>query len=279
MSAHKRNGIVTPQLAVFAATWRHRLPADAPLASIDALLGVLKATMSTIRRVVLAAVSLALPMAVRSPPAGAQGLDIAAAKVIDLTHPIDANTIFWPTEAKTFELTEEHKGMTERGFFYAANRFCTPEHGGMHIDAPYHFAEKGEPTADIPVDRLIGRAVVIDISAKAAVDPDYTLSPEDVTAWEAINGTIPRGSIVLLRTGWSSRWPDKRAYLGDDTPGDASHVHFPSYGADAARLIVERGAAVLGVDTASVDNGPSKDFFVHRVLGAANVVGLEARCD
>ena len=64
--------------------------------------------------------------------------------------------------------------------------------------------EKGEPAANIPVDRLIGRAVVIDISAKAAVDPDYTLTPEDVTAWEAINGTIARGWIVLLRTGWSS---------------------------------------------------------------------------
>jgi len=80
---------------------------------------------------------------------------------------------------------------------------------------------------------------------------------------------------VLLRTGWSSRWPDKRAYLGDDTPGDASHLHFPSYGAEAARLLVDRGAAVLGVDTASVDHGPSKDFLVHRILGAANVAGLE----
>jgi kynurenine formamidase len=220
--------------------------------------------MSMISRVVLASVSLALSMAVLSPPARAQGFDLATAKVVDLTHPIDATTIFWPTEAKTFELTEEHRGMTERGFFYAANRY-----------APYHFAERGEAASDIPVDRLIGRAVVIDISAKAAVDPDYTLTPEDVTAWEAINGTIPRESIVLLRTGWSSRWPDKRAYLGDDTPGDASHLHFPSYGADVARLLVERGAAVLGVDTASVDNGPSKDFFVHRVLGAANVVGLE----
>jgi kynurenine formamidase len=144
--------------------------------------------MFTICRAVLASVSLALPMAILPPAVGAQGFDLAAAKVVDLTHSIDASTIFWPTEAKTFELTEEHKGMTERGFFYAANRFCTPEHGGTHIDAPYHFAEKGEPAANIPVDRLIGRAVVIDISAKAAVDPDYTLTPEDVTAWEAING-------------------------------------------------------------------------------------------
>lgn len=231
--------------------------------------------MSIIRPVVSASVSLALYFALLSAPAAAQHLDIAAAKVIDLTHPIDASTIFWPTETKSFELIESHKGITERGFFYAANRFCTPEHGGTHIDAPYHFSQGGETAAEIPVDRLIGRAVVIDVADKAAADPNYTLKPEDVTAWEAAHGEVPPGAIVLLRTGWSSRWPDKRAYLGDDTPGDASNLHFPSYGAEAARLLVDRGAAVLGVDTASVDNGPSKDFLVHRILGAANVVGLE----
>jgi len=208
-------------------------------------------------------------------PLKAQGLDPTSAKIIDLTHAIDANTIFWPTEAKTFELIEEHKGLTEHGYFYAANRFCSPEHGGTHIDAPYHFSERGETVAAIPVDRLLGRAVVIDVSAKAAKDPDYTLKPGDVAAWEAVHGEIPKGAIVLLRTGWSSRWPDKRAYLGDDTPGDASNLHFPSFGPEAARLLVERGANVLGVDTASVDNGPSKEFLVHRILGAANVVGLE----
>jgi kynurenine formamidase len=207
--------------------------------------------------------------------AAAQGLDIQSAKLIDLTHKIDADTIFWPTERKAFELVEEHKGLTERGFFYAANRFCSPEHGGTHIDAPYHFAKEGKTVAQIPVERLVGRAVVIDVAVKAAKDPDYTLTPEDVTAWEAAHGTIPAGAIVLLHTGWSSRWPNKRAYLGDDKPGDASNLHFPSYGPEAARLLVKRGVAVLGVDTASVDNGPSKDFLVHRIAGAANVVGLE----
>lgn len=208
-------------------------------------------------------------------PAAAQGLDIASARIVDLTHTIDADTIFWPTETRTFELVEEHKGVTERGFFYAANRFCSPEHGGTHVDAPFHFAKPGETVAEIPIERLVGRAVVIDVTGKAAKDPDYTLTPEDVADWETTHGTIPAGAIVLLRTGWSSRWPDKRAYLGDDTPGDASNLHFPSYGPDAARLLVERGVSVLGVDTASIDNGPSKDFLVHRILGAANVVGLE----
>lgn len=210
---------------------------------------------------------------------GAQGLDIARAEIVDLTHPIDRNTIFWPTEAKTFELIEEHKGITERGFFYAANRFCLPEHGGTHIDAPYHFAKGGLAVGALPVQRMVGPAAVIDVAAKAASDVDYTLSVEDVVAWEAKHGKIVPGTIVLLRTGWSRRWPDKRAYLGDDTPGDASKLHFPSYGLDAVRLLIERGVPMIGVDTASIDNGPSKDFLVHRAVGAANVIGLENLTD
>jgi len=207
----------------------------------------------------------------------AQGLDITTANIVDLTHPLDSDTIYWPTDTQGFKLTPIFKGKTEgpEGFFYVAFRFCAPEHGGTHLDAPYHFAEGRKTTAEIPVKRLIGPAVVIDISAKAAKDPDYALSVDDVTAWEAEHGKVPPGAIVLLRTGWSARWPNKLAYLGDDTPGDASNLHFPSYGAGAARLLVDRGATVLGVDTASIDNGPSRNFLVHRIAGAANVAGLE----
>jgi len=205
----------------------------------------------------------------------AQGLDITRANLIDLTHALDAETIFWPTETDGFKLTKLFKGSTKEGFFYATYKFCLPEHGGTHLDAPFHFAERGWTVAEISLKRLVGPAVVIDISAQAAKDPDYTLKVEDVTAWEDVHGKVPAGAIVLLRTGWSSRWPDKLAYLGDDTPGDASNLHFPSYGADAVRLLIERGATVLGVDTASIDNGPSRKFLVHQIAGAADVVGLE----
>lgn len=230
--------------------------------------------MSIVRRSFFASVFLSAFVA-PAPSVTVQALDVTTAKIVDLTHAIDANTIYWPTETKAFELSEVHKGVTDRGFFYASYRFCSPEHGGTHIDAPFHFAERGQTTAAIPIDRLSGPAVVIDVSAKAARDTDYTLSTEDISEWELRHGKIPAGAIVLLRTGWSSRWPSKLAYLGDDTPGDASDLHFPSYGPDAAKVLVDRGVAVLGVDTASIDNGPSKNFLVHRIAGAANVVGLE----
>jgi len=120
------------------------------------------------------------------------------------------------------------------------------------------------------------RAVVVDVSEQAARDPDYRLTADDVRRWEGTYGRIPEGAIVLLRTGWGTRWPDRKRYFGDDTPGDAAHLHFPSYGKEAADLLVrERHVGALGVDTASIDNGASHDFQVHRLVMAQNVPGLE----
>lgn len=206
----------------------------------------------------------------------AQTIDLDAARLVDLTHPFNAQTIYWPTSPSTFELEELAYGHTEGGYFYSAHAFCSPEHGGTHLDAPIHFAEGRHTTEQIPLDRLVGPAVVIDISGSAARDADYRLTAGDVLAFEQVHGTIQPGTIVLLRTGWSRHWPDRRRYLGDDTPGDASRLHFPSYGEDAARLLVEeRGVAVLGADVASIDYGQSRDFIVHRIAAARNVPGLE----
>ena len=156
----------------------------------------------------------AQPPAEREP----RGLDLAGATVVDLSHPYDDATLYWPTAATRFELSELAHGMTDGGYFYAANAFCTPEHGGTHIDAPIHFAEQGWSLGDVPVERLIAPGVVIDVSAAAAQDPDYRLTAADVLAWEQAYGEIPGGAIVLLRTGWSSRWPVARTTWATTPP-------------------------------------------------------------
>jgi kynurenine formamidase len=208
--------------------------------------------------------------------AGAGALDLSAYELVDLTHPFDARTVYWPTSPGGFALDTLAEGMTEGGWYYSAYAFSTPEHGGTHLDAPIHFAEGQASTDAIPLDRLVAPVVVIDITAAAASNADYTLSPEDILAFESEHGMIPSGAIVLLRTGWSRHWPDRRAYLGDDTPNDASNLHFPSFGETAARLLVEeRGVAALGADVASIDTGASADFLVHRIAGAAGVPGFE----
>jgi len=223
---------------------------------------------------VLAVVST--PGARGAAPAVPPAPDLRTARVVDLTHPFDERTPYWPTATRGFELAPVHYGRTEAGYFYSAYSFCAPEHGGTHLDAPIHFGE-GRWTADqIPVERLVRPAVVIDVAAASASDADHRLTADELQTWEARHGRIAEGTIVLLRTGWSARWPDKKRYLGDDTPGDASRLHFPSYGAEAARILVaDRKVAALGVDTASIDPGSAKDFPVHQIVAAANVPGFE----
>lgn len=203
-------------------------------------------------------------------------LDLGEAELVDLTWAFDARTLYWPTSPSAFELKQLSYGPTPGGWFYAANAVCTPEHGGTHLDAPIHFAE-GKRTADeIPLRQLLAPAVVLDVTENAAANADYRLTADDVRAWEARHGAIAAGTIVLLRTGWGARWPDRKRYFGDDTPGATDHLHFPSYGEDSARLLVtERRVAAIGVDTASIDYGQSRDFIVHRVANGADVPGFE----
>ncbi len=218
--------------------------------------------------------TLALLLAVAS--GHVSGEDFDDRRIVDLTHDFDAETIYWPTDTQGFRLERLAFGETEGGWFYSANALCTAEHGGTHLDAPIHFFLGGVPIQKIPLERLIGPGVVVDISRQAAADSDYRLTTADVMTHEARSGPIPKGALVLLRTGWSARWPDVKAYLGDDTPGDASRLSFPSYGAGAARLLIEeRQVAVLGVDTASIDYGRSGDFVVHRLAAEHQVPGLE----
>jgi kynurenine formamidase len=201
---------------------------------------------------------------------------LATSKVVDLSHPFDEKTLYWPTSPTSFELKKLSFGDTPGGWFYAANSLCMPEHGGTHLDAPIHFNKNGKTIDQVPLRQLIAPAVVIDVSAKAAADPDYRLSVDDVRSWEKRHGSIPAGAIVLLRTGWAKRWPDRKQYLGDDTPGDASKLRFPSFGKESAEYLVgQRHVGALGLDTASIDYGASKDFIVHRIASAAGVPGLE----
>ena len=197
--------------------------------------------------------------------------------VIDLSHPYNAATIYWPTE-DGFLLERESGGITEGGYWYAANRFRSAEHGGTHIDAPEHFAQDQWTVDEIPLDSLIGPAVLVDVRAQAEADPDYEVAVEDFEDWEARNGEIPGGAIVLIRTGFGSYWPDRARYLGtaDFGPDAVRKLHFPGLAPSAANwLVVERKIHAVGLDTASIDHGQSRLFETHQALSAANVPAFE----
>ena len=195
-------------------------------------------------------------------------------KLVDLTYSFNQKTIYWPN-AKGFRHQKDMWKASPRGYWYAAGEFASAEHGGTHIDSPIHFAQGMTTLEKIPLRKLIGPAVVIDVTAAAAKNRDYLAGPGDLLAWEKQNGPIAAGSIVLFRTGWGKYWPDRKQYLGDDTPGDIDHLHFPGISREAAELLVKRKVDGAGIDTASMDYGPTKDFIVHQVLNKADIYGLE----
>lgn len=222
------------------------------------------------------ALLLALAVAALPVPAAAQALDLARLKPVDLTHPFNINTVYWPTSPSGFGYAPIANGRTAGGWYYSAGAFQAPEHGGTHMDAPVHFKEGGQTLDQVPLSKLIAPVVVIDVSAQAAASPDYEVGVTDVMNFETRYGPIPRGTIVLVRTGWSRKWPDKKDYLGDDTPGEVANLHFPGFGEEAMRLLVQqRGVAAVGLDTASLDPGRSTEFQAHRVAAEAGVPGFE----
>lgn len=207
-----------------------------------------------------------------SPPAtwgNLAGISTGRTRVVDMTYTLNGKLPAWPGDDKTFE-TQVVATYEKDGYF--ARSFWTLEHYSTHLDAPVHFAP-GKATLDqIPVTHFFGPAEVIDVREEAARDPDYRLTVARVKKWEAAHGRIPAGAIVLLRTGWASRWPDQTRYRNQDAQGA---MHFPGFGAESAKLLVARGAVGLGIDTLSIDYGASKNFEVHHVDLPAGLYNLE----
>ena len=207
-----------------------------------------------------------------------------AGSLVDLTHPFDEHTVYWPTEAEGFVLERGAAGRTDAGYWYEAHRFRAAEHGGTHLDAPVHFAEGRSPVDRIPLERLVAPGVAVDVSAACAADRDYRVTVADLDAFESAHGRIAPGTIVLLRTGFARFWPDRARYLGTAEVGEGAvaKLHFPGLHPEAARwLAVERKVAAVGIDTASIDHGPSSRFeahvtlFEHEVPAFENVANLD----
>jgi len=200
-----------------------------------------------------------------------------AGELVDLSHPYDAQTIFWPT-AEPFRLEKVAEGVTPQGYYYAANNLSLAEHGGTHVDAPVHFAEGRWTVDQIPLDRLVGEAAVVDVADRCETDRDYQVTVQDLQRWEAQHGQIPPGSVLLVRTGYARYWPDAARYLGTADRGAeaVAKLHFPGIHPDTARwLVANRSVKAVGIDTASLDYGQSTRFETHQILYARNIFGLE----
>jgi kynurenine formamidase len=192
-----------------------------------------------------------------------EALAAGRVRTVDLTQPLSertpilqlpppfVNTPGW----KTHELSR----YDERGPAWYWNWFEGGEHVGTHLDAPNHWitGRDREDVASVPVERLIGPAVVIDRSAEAGADPDYLLRMEDVRAFEAEHGALPRGGWLLYRTGWDARAQDTAAFLNANETGP----HTPGIDPECARWLAEESPIVgIGVETVGTDAGAAHSF-------------------
>lgn len=200
----------------------------------------------------------------------------SAGSWIDLTHAFSEDSIYWPTDTRGFELQELDYGVTDGGWFYSSYRYSGAEHGGTHLDAPIHFAQDRLTSDQLSLTSLIAPAVVIDVSDRAHAD--YQVSVTDLQEWESDHKQIPDGAILLIRTGWDSRYNDRTAYLGTSLTGPeaVAELHFPGLSPEAASWLMEnRSIAAFGLDTASVDYGQSENFRSHVILYSENIPGFE----
>ena len=215
--------------------------------------------------------------ALRSLSSSAQELDALDGRLVDLTYSFDETTVFWPT-AEGFQLDVLHAGDTEAGFYYAANQFSLAEHGGTHLDAPVHFSEGMQAADEIPLERLIGSAIIVDVTKQSSKDRDYLVTADDLMAAEKAAGVRLDDTIVLIRTGFGKYWPDREKYMGTAERGSqaVAKLHFPGIEPAAAEwLVAERKIKAIGIDTPSLDYGQSTLFESHVTLNTANIPGFE----
>jgi kynurenine formamidase len=193
-------------------------------------------------------------------------------RLVDLTYTLDGDSPYWPENEPGSPFHTSAAATYQQVGNFTRN-FSMPEHFGTHMDAPVHFDSKGESVDRIPVERFFAPAVVIDVSSAAKLNADHRVTVQDIENWTERHGAVPSGTLVFFRTGWAARWPSQEEYMNADADGV---LHFPGLSFEAAHYLLDYAQPVgIGIDTASVDYGPSTDCPVHNLTMPVGIYHLE----
>lgn len=209
--------------------------------------------------------------------------------LLDLTHPFNNKSLCFPTlmakgaRFRSFPFDQGQLPSPKGPIFFDSRRFEDMEHCGTHVDAPSHFQlvpDSDAPTIDrVPLEALVGRAVVVDISRQAARTVNYQMRVDDIRRHEARHGRIPDRSIVLVFADWSKRYPNAERYFGTADGNDIESFAWPSLTDDAARFLVhQRRIMAIALDFPSVDQPRLGPPTTHIVLLGAGVPIVENAC-
>jgi len=215
-------------------------------------------------------------------PLLAKSLVSGGVLVVDLTYKLDEHTPYWPEGRTVTPFKAKVAGTYERNGLFA-RELEIPEHFGTHIDAPLHFDPHGWSVAEIPLERLIAQAIVIDVTEAAKAQEEYRVTVDDIKRWESTHGVAPSAGIVLFRTGWSKHWPSQKDFMKQDAEG---RPHFPCLTVEAGRYVMKQMKPVgIGIDSPGIDRGDDHTYPLHHLTLDSgtylleNVAGLEALPD
>jgi len=178
------------------------------------------------------------------------------AKYVDLTHTIAPTTPVWKGFGRSkFGPTvnpETGKPYTyEKDGFEATHYDLSTDQLGTQLDPPAHWAPEYPAIDELPATYTIRPLVVISIADRAAKDPGYQMTVEDIREWESRNGQIPEGSVVFIRSDWSKAWPD---------PALATKFPFPGITLDALKFLhLDRKILFHGHEALDTDTTPNLD--------------------
>jgi kynurenine formamidase len=133
-------------------------------------------------------------------------------------------------------------------------------HTGTHIDAPYHFIKDGLKIHQIPLDRLLGKAILI----KLRKTKNKAITKLDITSFEKKNGKIPNKSSIFFFTGWQNNL-NKDNYFTEN----------PGLAISAAKYLTSKKINLVGIDSPSIDLGKDESYSVHHILSKNNILIVE----
>ncbi len=189
-----------------------------------------------------------------------------ASKVVDLTHVYDSS---FPTfDGKPGIELEWAADIKKDG--YQLHKLTIFEHTGTHIDAPLHFSADGASVDQLEPQKLVAPLIIVDITDRAGEDANSTVEAADIENWISVNGEVPAGAVVALRSGWSKKI-GTTVFRNDD----AGKFAFPGFAESATDLLLSLDVVAIGVDTLSLDPGNSADFAVHNSWLPAGRYGIE----
>ena len=198
---------------------------------------------------------------------------ISYSQVLSLSQEIHSEIPAWPGDPQVeFETTSE---LETQGYF--SRRFSMGEHSGTHINSPNSFYAGGPSIDQYPAESLVLTAAVVDVAEQVRSNADYQVSVDDLGRWEGKHGLVPAESVVLLHTGWQSKWRRAAEYLGT---GPGGSLHFPGFGSEAARFLLNnRNAGGLGIDSPGIEPGTDLGFTVNRLALEKQRIVLENLCN